>query len=290
MHVVVRIVRILALLQRKTLIEIKYRTLKCLKWHYSTLRSVKKCCIVNGRRGICPLFSSPPRGIWQLQSPHPREFAIQGKKNANARGSAGGKGAGRRWDWLMHYEKINPSEWHKPVNALMECFHSRGQHLCKYIGTKESVCIRKEFNSRRIGLGHQHGRRDVMWKHSILIKRISFWSMRRDINLLLFIFRTNFPEALFFGTYFSVTRFLRKCLPLIFTLHRWLLALVTAATNFSYCSCNKKMFPLFFFFISRPRSLSPVFSLSFAGLLPTFSFALSLFLLYIPNLWAWQLI
>ena len=43
---------------------------------------------------------------------------------------------------------------------------------------KRSVCIRKEFNSQRIGLGHQHGRRfivlghqygrrDVMWKHSI---------------------------------------------------------------------------------------------------------------------------
>ena len=33
--------------------------------------------------------------------------------------------------------------------------------------TKESVCIRKEFNSQGIGLGHQYGRRDVMWKHSI---------------------------------------------------------------------------------------------------------------------------
>ena len=46
----------------------------------------------DGGRGIGPLFSSPPRGIWQLKSPHPREFAIQGKKNANARGSAGGGG------------------------------------------------------------------------------------------------------------------------------------------------------------------------------------------------------
>ena len=44
----------------------------------------------------------------------------------------------------------------------IEYFHSRGQHLCKFTGTKESVCIRKEFNSHRIGLGHQHGRRDVM--------------------------------------------------------------------------------------------------------------------------------
>ena len=52
----------------------------------------EKCCSVDGGRGICPLFSSPPRGIWQLKSPHPREFAIQGKKNANARGSAGGGG------------------------------------------------------------------------------------------------------------------------------------------------------------------------------------------------------
>ena len=45
---------------------------------------------------------------------------------------------------------------------------------------KESVCIRKEFNShgtvlghqhgrRCIVLGHQYGRRDVMWKHSIQI-------------------------------------------------------------------------------------------------------------------------
>ena len=60
----------------------------------------------------------------------------------------------------------------------IECFHSHGQHLCKFIGTKESVCVRKEFNSQRSGLGQQHGRRfivlghqydrrDVMWKHSI---------------------------------------------------------------------------------------------------------------------------
>ena len=28
----------------------------------------------------------------------------------------------------------------------MERFHSRGHHLCKFIRTKESVCIRKEFN------------------------------------------------------------------------------------------------------------------------------------------------
>ena len=32
-------------------------------------------------------------------------------------------------------------------------------------GTKESVCIRKEFNSQRTGLGHQHGRRFIVLGH-----------------------------------------------------------------------------------------------------------------------------
>ena len=67
------------------------------------MRSMKNVAVFYGGRGLCPLFSSPPRGIWQLKSPHPREFAIQGKKkNANARG-----GAGRSWNWLMHYLRFH---------------------------------------------------------------------------------------------------------------------------------------------------------------------------------------
>ena len=38
------------------------------------------------------------------------------------------------------------------------------QHLCKFIGTRKSFYIRKEFNSHRIRLEHQYGRRDVMGK------------------------------------------------------------------------------------------------------------------------------
>ena len=51
------------------------------------------------------------------------------------------------------------------MKKCIECFHSRGQHLCKFIKTKESVCIRKEFNSQRIGLGHQHGGRFIVLGH-----------------------------------------------------------------------------------------------------------------------------
>ena len=74
-------------------------------------------------------------------------------------------------------------------------FHSRGQHLCKFIGTKESVCIRKEFISHRTGLGHQHGRRfivlghqygrrDVMWKHSIWVSSCLFHNKQTRIQPL----------------------------------------------------------------------------------------------------------
>ena len=66
---------------------------------------------------------------------------------------------------------------------LTECFHSRGLHLYKFIGTKESVYTRKEFNSHRTGLEHQHGRVwehqycrcDIMWKRFICFKFILYF-------------------------------------------------------------------------------------------------------------------
>ena len=54
----------------------------------------EKCYSVDGGRGICPFFASPPRGIWQLKSPHPREFAIQCKKMPMPGGQPGREGGG----------------------------------------------------------------------------------------------------------------------------------------------------------------------------------------------------
>ena len=51
--------------------------------------------------------------------------------------------------------------------AGIERIHSGGQPLCKFFGEKESIYIRKEFNSHRIFLVHQYGRRDVMWIRSL---------------------------------------------------------------------------------------------------------------------------
>ena len=73
----------------------------------------------------------------------------------------------------------------------------------------------------------------------------------------------------------------RVLIHFFFTAAHFLLALVaanishfvTTAKKFSRCSYNKKNSPLFF--LSHSRSLSPFFSLSFAGLPPTLSFSLS---------------
>ena len=47
------------------------------------------------RTRICPLFSSPPRGIWQLKCPTlQKEFTIQGHVNAGRGGGGGGGGGG----------------------------------------------------------------------------------------------------------------------------------------------------------------------------------------------------
>ena len=71
----------------------------------------EKCCSVDRGRDICHFFSSPPRKIWQLKSPHPREFAIQGKKNANARESARGWGGGGLSadgiDWCINLRTVS---------------------------------------------------------------------------------------------------------------------------------------------------------------------------------------
>ena len=110
------LVRILALLQRKTLNETKSRTLKCLKWHYSTVGSMKNVAALTEDGAFALFFRPLTPGIWLLRSPHPREFDIQGKTIANARGSARG-GAGRRWNWLVH--KLHAAAGRIATNTLV---------------------------------------------------------------------------------------------------------------------------------------------------------------------------
>ena len=84
-------IRILALLQSKTLLETKNRPLKCLKRHYLTLQSITN--VADGGRGVCPLFSSPLRGIWQVKSPNPLWIMPGGQPGRVLKGGGGGLSA-----------------------------------------------------------------------------------------------------------------------------------------------------------------------------------------------------
>ena len=81
-------------------------------------------------------------------------------------------------------------------------FHSHGWHLCKFIGTKENVCIRKEFNPHMSGLGHQHGRR------FIVLIGLQIWPPWRHVKTLYKAFSLTWPAAL--QIYWKNSKFLRK--------------------------------------------------------------------------------
>ena len=94
------LIRIIALLQRKTLIGTKHFTLKCLKRHYSTMRSIKNVAVFTEDGAFALFFGPHPGGFDSSRVPTP-EFAISGQKNAYARGLArggGGGSAGRSWN------------------------------------------------------------------------------------------------------------------------------------------------------------------------------------------------
>ena len=80
----------------------------------------------------------------------------------------------------------------------IERLHSRGQHTCKFIGTKESICMRKECNFHKIGLVHQHDRRFIALEHQTLCRDVM---RKRSINARgkrIYIFITKINERFSF--------------------------------------------------------------------------------------------
>jgi len=75
-----RVVRILALLQRTTLIKTKNRTLKCLKWHYSTVRSMKNVAVLTEDGAFALFFRPHPRGFDSSKVPTPGNLPSKAKK------------------------------------------------------------------------------------------------------------------------------------------------------------------------------------------------------------------
>ena len=74
------LVRILALLQRKTLIETKSRTLKCLKRHYSTVLSMKNVAVLTEDGAFAHFFRPHLGGFDSSIVPIPGNLPSRAKK------------------------------------------------------------------------------------------------------------------------------------------------------------------------------------------------------------------
>ena len=85
----------IALLQRKTFIETKNRTLKCLKWHYSTVRSMKNVAVLTEDGAFALFFRPHPGGFDSSRVPTPGNLPSKAKKKMlMPGGQPGGRGLG----------------------------------------------------------------------------------------------------------------------------------------------------------------------------------------------------
>ena len=80
------LIRILALLQRKTLIETKNRTLKCLKWHYLTVRSMKNVAVLTEDGAFALFFRPHPGGFNTSRVPTPWNLPFKAKRKKKCGG------------------------------------------------------------------------------------------------------------------------------------------------------------------------------------------------------------
>ena len=88
------LIRILALLQRKTLIETKNRTLKCLKRHYSTVRSMKNIAVMTEDGAFALFFPPHPGAFDSSRVPTPGNLPSKAKIMLMPGGQPGGSGLG----------------------------------------------------------------------------------------------------------------------------------------------------------------------------------------------------
>ena len=70
----------------------------------------KKCCSVDGGRGICPLFSSPPGGFDSSRVPTPGNLPSKAKKKCQCPGVSLGGGGGKGWAQLALTDALRPPE------------------------------------------------------------------------------------------------------------------------------------------------------------------------------------
>ena len=122
-------VRNLALLQRKTLIKTKNRTLKCLRRQYSTVRSMKNVAVLTEAGHLPSFFVPTPGDLTAQESPpsgicHPRPKKMQMPGGQHGSGGRGGRelvAAGI--DWCIMSARIEYCR----KNLVANCFGNFGK-------------------------------------------------------------------------------------------------------------------------------------------------------------------
>ena len=87
------LIRILALLQRMTLINQKNRTLKCLERHYLTVRSMKNVAVLTEDGAFALFFRPHPGEFDSSRVPTPGNLPSKTKKILMPGGQPGGGGS-----------------------------------------------------------------------------------------------------------------------------------------------------------------------------------------------------
>ena len=85
------------LLQKNMLIKPKNHTLKCLKRHYLTVRSIKNVAVLTEDGAFALLFRSHPGGFGSSRVPTPGNLPSKAKKMLMPGGQPGDGGGGGGW-------------------------------------------------------------------------------------------------------------------------------------------------------------------------------------------------
>ena len=130
------LIRILALLQRKTLLETKNRTLKCLKRHCSTVQSMKNVAVLMEDGAFALFFRPHPGGFDSSRVLIPENLPSKGQNKCQCPGvSPGGGGGGwtqleltdALWYHLYHWEFCIGS--FSSIHLFFHFFNSSLAHL-----------------------------------------------------------------------------------------------------------------------------------------------------------------
>ena len=124
-------------------------TLKCLKRHCSTVRSIKNVAVLTEDGAFALFFRPHPGGFEAQESPplgicHPRQKMLMPGDQPGGGGGGGGwrERAGRSWNWLMHYlraEFISKSLFsnHSQINIM----YFNCSKVCLILLTKNCNCL-----------------------------------------------------------------------------------------------------------------------------------------------------